>query len=108
MSFNYKLSFEFKSRIIFSHHSDVVASLEAYTVADQAAGLGGGGGCRARNMKSIRPPLLAIFFMTNLYRTGGMAPSLPPLDPLLIYVEACSVIFTQIPYKHFMNILSPM
>ena len=31
-------------------------------------------------MKSIRPPLVAIFFMTYFYRTGGgcMAPSAPP------------------------------
>ena len=35
-------------------------------------------------MKSMWPPLAAIFFMTYLYRAGGaMAPSLPPLDPLL-------------------------
>ena len=39
-----------------------------------------------RNMKSMWPPLAAIFFMTYFYRAwgeGGMAPSAPPLDPLL-------------------------
>ena len=35
-------------------------------------------------MKSMRPPLAAIFFMTYFHRAGGaMAPS-APLDPLLI------------------------
>ena len=38
--------------------------------------LGRGG---PRNMKSMWPPLTAIFFMTYLYRAGGaMAPSAPP------------------------------
>ena len=41
------------------------------------------GRVRPRNMKSMRPPLVAIFFMTNFYRAGGMAPSPPPPDPLL-------------------------
>ena len=37
------------------------------------------GGEGARNMKSIWPPLAAIFFMTYLYKAGGgMAPSAPP------------------------------
>ena len=33
-----------------------------------------------RNMKSMWPPLAAIFFMTHFYRAGGggMAPSAPP------------------------------
>ena len=36
-------------------------------------------------MKSMWPPLAAIFFMTGLYRAGGaMAPSAPPLDSLLV------------------------
>ena len=37
-------------------------------------------------MKSMWPPLVAIFFMTYFYRTGGgMAPLTPlaPLDPQL-------------------------
>ena len=36
-------------------------------------------------MKSMWPPLVAIFFMTYFHRTGGggMAPSASPLDPLL-------------------------
>ena len=34
----------------------------------------------ARNM--MRPPLAAIFFMTNFYRAGGAGPLAPP-DPLL-------------------------
>ena len=37
-------------------------------------------------MKSMRPPLAAIFFMINFYRAGGgggMASS-APLDPLLV------------------------
>ena len=40
-----------------------------------------------RNMKSMGPPLAAIFFMTYFHRArGAMAPSAPPpLDPLLIY-----------------------
>ena len=34
-------------------------------------------------MKFMRPPLVAIFFMTYFHRArGGMAPS-PPPDPLL-------------------------
>ena len=47
-----------------------------------SGGVGGG----PRNMKSMWPPLAAIFFMTYLYRAGGggMAPSVPPLDPLLL------------------------
>ena len=35
-----------------------------------------------RNMKFTRPPLAAIFFMTNFYRAGGVP--WPPLDPLLV------------------------
>ena len=37
-----------------------------------SSGRVGGGG--ARNMKSMQPPLTAIFFMTKFYRAGGMAP----------------------------------
>ena len=33
-------------------------------------------------MKSMRPPLVAIFFMTYFHGTGGPAPT-RPLDPLL-------------------------
>ena len=32
----------------------------------------------ATNMKSLRLPLAAIFFMTNFYRTGGPWPPWPP------------------------------
>ena len=35
-------------------------------------------------MKSMWPPLAAIFFMTYFYRAGGPWPPRPPLDPLLI------------------------
>ena len=47
--------------------------------SDPAAGWGGG----ARNMKSMWPPLAAIFFMACLYRAGGgegrgHGPSPPP------------------------------
>ena len=36
------------------------------------------------DMKSMWPPLVAIFFMTYFYRAGNMAPSPPPPpDPLL-------------------------
>ena len=31
-----------------------------------------------RNMKSVWPPLVAIFFMTYFYRAGGHAPLSPP------------------------------
>ena len=42
-----------------------------------------GGERGARNMKSMWPPIAAIFFVTYFYRVGGsMAPSTPP-DPLL-------------------------
>ena len=35
-------------------------------------------------MKSMRPPLATIFFMTNFYRAGGAwPPRPPPPDPLL-------------------------
>ena len=42
-----------------------------------------GGG--PRNMKSMRPPSVAIFFMTFFHRArgGGHGPLAPPLDPLL-------------------------
>ena len=44
-----------------------------------------GGGRGTRNMKSMWPPLLAIFFMTYFYRAlgGAMAPRHPLPDPLL-------------------------
>ena len=45
------------------------------SASDPAAGLGGRG---ARNMKSMWPPLAAIFFMTCLYRAGG---TWPPRHP---------------------------
>ena len=41
----------------------------------------GGGG--ARNMKYMRPVLVAIFFMTNFYRAGVGTLAPPPPDPLL-------------------------
>ena len=48
-----------------------------------SSGRVGGGG--PRNMKSMGLPLAAIVFMTYFYRGWGtMAPSAPPLDPLLI------------------------
>ena len=47
--------------------------------ADPVAGKGG-----ARKMKSMWPPLAAIFFMTNFYRAGGTP---WPLDPLLTAVQ---------------------
>ena len=42
------------------------------------------GGNVARNMKSMQPPLVVIFFMTYFYKARGtMAPLDPlPLDPL--------------------------
>ena len=36
-----------------------------------------------RNMKSMRPPSAAIFFMTYFYRARGGHGPLAPLDPLL-------------------------
>ena len=36
-----------------------------------------------RNMKSMRLPLAAIFFMTNFYTAGGAMTPSPPLNPLL-------------------------
>ena len=40
------------------------------------------GGWGARNIKSMRLPLVAIFFMTNFYRAGGaMAPLPSPAPP---------------------------
>ena len=42
----------------------------------------------ARNMKSMQPPLVAIFLMTNFYRTGGgHGPLALPLDPLLLCID---------------------
>ena len=36
-------------------------------------------------MKSMRPPSVAIFFMTYFHRArGGHGPLSPPLDPLLV------------------------
>ena len=47
--------------------------------ADPVTGKGG-----QRNMKSMRPLSVAIFFMTYFHRAGGGAwPPRPPLDPLL-------------------------
>ena len=43
------------------------------SVADPAAWKGG-----VRNMKSMRPPLAAIFFMTSFYKAGGDMAHLPP------------------------------
>ena len=55
--------------------------LRLLAAASDPAGRVGEG---ARNMKSMWLPLVAIFFMTYLYRAGGtMVPSAPPLDPLL-------------------------
>ena len=50
------------------------------SASDPAAGWGVGGG--ASNMKSIWPPLVAIF-MAYLYRAGGALPPRHPLDSLL-------------------------
>ena len=42
-------------------------------------------------MKSMRPLLVAIFFMTYFHRArGGHGPLSPPLDPLLCVPPACS------------------
>ena len=49
-------------------------------------------GGRARNMKSMQPPLAAIFFMTYFHRAGGggHGPLSPPPDPLLmVLVRRC-------------------
>ena len=43
-----------------------------------------------RNMKAMRLPLGAIFFMTNYYRAGGAWP-LPAPHLLLVYVCMCGV-----------------
>ena len=52
------------------------------TVADGSSGRVGVGG--ARNIKSMRPNSVAIFFMTYFYTAGGGAwPSQQPLDSLL-------------------------
>ena len=54
-----------------------------HAASDPAAGWGEGGG-GARNMKSMWPPLAAIFFMAHFYRAwGGHGPLGTPLDPLL-------------------------
>ena len=55
--------------VIHSIHypvSDDTSAEFSGTASDPAAGWGG-----ARNMKSMWPPLAAIFFMTYLYRAGG-------------------------------------
>ena len=58
------------------------------TVVDPAAGGGG-----ARNMKSIRPPSVAIFFMTYFTGPGGAWPPIPP-DPLLkALLHTCPSVF---------------
>ena len=51
-----------------------VAGLSPFSRQHRIQRLGGGG---RRNMKSMWPPLAAIFFMTYFYRGGT------PLDPLL-------------------------
>ena len=52
-------------------------------VADPVAGWG-----RVRNVKFMRPPSVAIFFITYFYRAGGGGhdPLGPPLDPLLVAI----------------------
>ena len=46
-----------------------------------------------RNMKSMWPPLAAIFLMTYFYRAwGAMPPSAPPLDPLLLLQRAVCIL----------------
>ena len=52
-------------------------------------GVGGGG---ARNMKSMRPPLVVMFLMTYFYRAGGGAWLPRPPDPLLVVLKPKSEI----------------
>ena len=49
-------------------------------------------------MKSMWPPLAAIFFMTYLYRAGGGGPWPPrhPLDPLLEFSFFTKDVFSKL------------
>ena len=53
-----------------------------------------------RNMKSMRPPLSAIFFMIYFYRAGGggerHGPSARLPDPLLVVKVRISVLFSNL------------
>ena len=46
-------------------------------------------------MKSMRPPLVAIFFMTHFHRARGMAPQ-HPLDPLLGLFHCCHFVLGKV------------
>ena len=63
-------------------------------------------------MKSMRPPLAAIFFMTYFHRAGGHDPLAPP-DPLLatqaapsekiqIYISAVLLPMNRLKYKKWL------
>ena len=50
---------------------------------DSAADTATGSGEGARNMKSMQPPSVAIFFVTYFYRVGGHVSLAVHLDTLL-------------------------
>ena len=54
-------------------------------VSSGSSGRVGGGGSGTRKMKSMRPPLAAIFFMTYFYRAGERYG--PPPRPRLLTCE---------------------
>ena len=63
-----------------------------YDVCNDSSGSSGRVGAGARNMKSMPPPLAAIFFMTNFYRTRG---GHGPLGPHRIryWTNGCRMIY---------------
>ena len=63
-----------------------------WTISSGSSRLVRGGGLR--NMKSIRLPSAAIFFMTNFYRAGGSWPLGPPgsaIDNRFEIMPACNI-----------------
>ena len=72
-------------RIILHHH--FMSNADLFVVSSGSSSQVGEG---PRNLKSIRPLLVAIFFMTYFYRAGE-AWSPWPLDPLLVVIDWISV-----------------
>ena len=53
----------------------------------------------------MRPPLVAIFFMTNFYRAGAGHGPLAPLDPLLVSLSLCLCLFVSLSLSLSLSVL---
>ena len=72
LSESYSESFNFYIQH-FNKHTKLAIMAQIFVVADLNGQVRG-----ARNMKSMRLPLVAIFFMTYFHRAGGVLPPWPP------------------------------